>query len=83
MSINIRRRLLSVKEACRFGSGSQHVLGRRSLCLTNIPYLIVLGRARIERPTEKQLGHDTSQAPNIDRLAKWQAKKNLRRTIVP
>lgn len=83
MPINIRRRLLSVKEACRFGSGSQHVLRRRSLCLTNIPYLIVLGRARIERPTEKQFGHDTSQAPNIDRLAKWQAKKNLRRTIVP
>ena len=58
------------------------MLGRSALRLANVAYLIVLGRARVERPAEEELGDHASQAPDVDGLAEGQAEQYLWRSIV-
>lgn len=47
----------------------EHVFGGQSLCLRDVPDLVVLGRSRVQRPAQEQLSHNASQRPHIDRLA--------------
>ncbi len=51
--------------------------------LTDVSDLVVLGRARIEGPAEKEFGHDASEGPHVDGLAEGEAEDNFRRSVVP
>ena len=52
------------------------------MCLTDVSNLVVLRRARVEWPTKKQLGHDATQRPHVDRLAERQTEDDLGRSVV-
>ena len=63
---------ISVEEPCGLGGIVEHVLGRLALGLANVPDLVVLRAARVQRQAEEQFGDHTAQGPHVDRLAERQ-----------
>jgi hypothetical protein len=56
-------------EAIRLDASIEQATWHRSLDVGDEPKLIVLGRARIKRPSEEQFGKYAAQRPHVDRLA--------------
>ena len=49
----------------------EHMLSREALCLRDVSDLVILAAARIQRPPEEELGHNTPQGPHVYGLTEW------------
>ena len=78
----ITRLHIAIEELGRLGGWVQHPLGGETLRLADVADLIVLGRARIERPAKEEFGHDAAQRPHVDGLAERQTEDDLRGAVV-
>lgn len=50
--------------------------------MNDSPDLVILRRAGIEGPAQKQFSDDATQRPHINCLTEWQAKNDFRCTII-
>ncbi len=47
------------------------MLSREALRLRDVSDLVILAAARIQRPPEEKLGHNTPQGPHVYGLTEW------------
>eukprot|EP00968_Pinguiococcus_pyrenoidosus_P001604 scaffold70_cov242-Pinguiococcus_pyrenoidosus.AAC.9 len=75
------RRALVVEEAALLGTLQRQVLGNRAEHLLDAQHQVDLIRAREDRPSGEQLGHDAPERPHVDRVGVGQAQHDLRRPV--
>lgn len=59
-----------------------HSTFQRTIPIFNSPDLIIFRWARIKRPAQEKLSHDTAQRPHVNRLAERQSKNDFGCAIV-